>query len=100
MKVFAFLLVVLIGAVSGFVAPSAFTGSAMAAPRATRGEWKTYTAVHCTDVLVCAVVACVYGCGIPAWFCMHGGCCLMKREVIRKHDYEVRSFFSHVCQEW
>lgn len=38
MKLFAFLLVVLIGAAQAFVAPSAFKGTAMTSPRATRGE--------------------------------------------------------------
>ncbi|CAM9537012.1 unnamed protein product [Ectocarpus fasciculatus] len=40
MKLFAFLLVVLIGAASAFVSPSAFKGSALAAPRATRATSK------------------------------------------------------------
>lgn len=38
MKLFAFLLVVLVGAAQAFVAPSAFKGTAMTSPRATRGE--------------------------------------------------------------
>lgn len=38
MKLFAFLLVVLIGAAQAFVAPSAFKGTAMTSPRAARGE--------------------------------------------------------------
>lgn len=38
MKLFAFLLVVLVGVSQAFVAPSAFKGAAMTSPRAARGE--------------------------------------------------------------
>eukprot|EP00903_Cladosiphon_okamuranus_P020084 g18448.t1 len=40
MKLFAFLLVVLVGAAQAFVAPSAFKGTAMTSPRAARATSK------------------------------------------------------------
>ncbi|CAM9544954.1 unnamed protein product [Ascophyllum nodosum] len=48
MKLFAFLLVVLVGVASAFVTPSAFTGSAMTAPRASRAA----SAVSATPVML------------------------------------------------